>query len=174
MPTFKVGIAALDSVASAVVEAFPGRSADRNVTYETNGFILKSLTDVDDLAVRSVVRLNVRALDRRISDTRDSKDGRATIDTGLGAEPLVALAFGVEAIGGEGKSIGANGTAFVVETARVPFGFVFVALVSAEIDGASGAQASVDGMKKDIVTETSVTGHNIDTERRIEERELTQ
>jgi hypothetical protein len=174
MPTLKVGVAALDSVASAVVEAFPGRSADRDVAYQTDGTIIEALADVDDLAVRSVVRLNVRALIRRIGDIFHSKDGRAAIEAGLSAEPLVALAFGVEAIGGEGKPIGANGTTFVIVAAHGPLGFVIVRLVSAEIDGAPGMQARVDGMEKESVTETSVTSHSIDTEGRIEAWELAQ
>jgi hypothetical protein len=86
----------------------------------------------------------------------------------------VTLAFGVEAIGGESKTIGAYGTTFVVVAAYGPFGFVFVRLVSTEVDGSSGVQASVDGMEKDIVTETSVTGNSIDTEGGIEAWELAQ
>jgi hypothetical protein len=121
-----------------VVETFPGRSANRNVAYETNRLVLEALADVNDLAVRSVVRFDVRALGRRISDTFHSNDRRASIETGLSAEPLVALTFGVKAIGGEGKAIGANRTAFVVVAAHRPQGFGFVGLVSTEIDGAPG------------------------------------
>jgi hypothetical protein len=46
--------------------------------------------------------------------------------------------------------------------------------VSAEINGSTGVQARIDSMKKDIVTETSITGNSIDTQRRIEVGELAQ
>jgi hypothetical protein len=46
--------------------------------------------------------------------------------------------------------------------------------VSAEINSSAGVQARIDSMKKDIVTETSITGNSIDTQRRIEVGELAQ
>ncbi len=165
---------ALDGIASAVVETFPGGSANRNITNEANGFVLEALADVDDVAVWSKVRFDVGALVRRIGDTFSSNDRRITIETGLSAEPLVALAFEVKAIGSEGKAIGANRTTSVIIAAHRPQGFVFVRLVSAEIDGSPGVQARVDSMKKNIVAETSITGNGIDTQGRIETRELAQ
>jgi len=174
MPTLKVGIAPFDGIASAVVETFPGRSANRNVTNEANGFVLEALADVDDVAVWSKVRFDVGALVRRIGDTFNRNDRRITIEASLSAEPLVAVAFGVKAIGSEGKAIGANRTTFVVVAAHRPQGFVFVRLVSAKIDSSAGVQARVDSMKKNIVAETSITGNGIDTQGRIETRELAQ
>ncbi len=103
---FESSVATLDGVASAMVEAFPGGGTDRDVANQADGTILETLADVDDVAEWVMLGFGVGALIGRIGDVFGKNDRRATIEAGLRTDPLVALAFGVEAIGGEGIAIG--------------------------------------------------------------------
>jgi hypothetical protein len=100
-PPLEGGVASLGGISGAVVEAFPGRSAHGDVSYQADGAIpstgsghrFEALAQVDELAVGMVEE---GAVVRRVGSLFDGDDGRSAVATGMEAGPLVTPA--VEAV----------------------------------------------------------------------------
>lgn len=103
-----------------MVDTLPGGCAHRDVAREAYRTVLETLADVDDLAVGLRVGMGVWALQWRVGDILDDDKRVLAVETGLPTELFVALALRVEAIGGEGVAIGADGTPFVVVASHGP------------------------------------------------------
>jgi len=171
-PPFEGSVASFDGIAGAVVDTLPGRSAHRDVPHETSRAVLEALADVDDLAMRVVFMVGVKALVRGIGDAFHRDDGCTSIEAGLAAEPLVTLAVGVEAVGGEGIAMRTHRAAFIVVAAHDPSRFVLVGLVSAQVDDATGVKVVVHHTQNDAVAEASIPSDGIHVEVRVEGGEL--
>jgi hypothetical protein len=78
-----------------------------------------------------------------------------TVKTGLSTEPLVALALGIVAVGGEGVAKGAERTASVVAAASGPKGFIPVRLMGAQVDDAFSPKA-IDSVQDHVVGKASI------------------
>jgi len=133
VPAFEGGIAAFRGIACAVVEAFPGRSADGEVTHQADGAVGEALTDVDNASMRVVGGL-IGALDRWVGDAVEGDLGGCAMQAGVLADPLVAMAGGIEAIGGEGIAKGAHRAALVIVAAERPQAFVLIGDMGTQVD----------------------------------------
>jgi hypothetical protein len=154
------GISSLDGVASAVVEASPGPGAHGDVPHQSDGVILETLADVDDLAI-GVVRVQVGAFFGRVGRAFDVNERGSTVAAGVSAEPFVSSAVEVEAVSLEGVAIGTDRAAFVIVAAYEPVRLVPVGLVSAKVDGPSGVEVSIDDLQDWFIAEACVTGNGI-------------
>ena len=129
-----------------MVETLPGRRADRDVASQTDGTVIKGLSDVNDFAVRMVLVL-VGARVGRVREFIDLDNRVNTLEANLTTEPLVAMPVCVKAIGGERIAVGTDRTSFVVVATKRPLLLVRVAWVSTQVDSAPDAQ-TIGGMQE--------------------------
>jgi hypothetical protein len=155
-----------------VIDTLPGGCAHRDVTHEAHRPVVETLADVDDLAVGVGIGVGERAFEGRIRGVHDEDERVFVVETPLTAEPLVSSALRVEAVGGEGVAVRADGSALVVVAAQRPLRFVVIGGMGPEIGDTAGVQVVVDHVEECLVAEASVTGDGEDVERRVEGREL--
>jgi hypothetical protein len=155
-----------------VIDTLPRGRAHRDVTHQTHRSVFETLADVDDLAIGVRVWGGMGALRRRIGDVLDEDEGLLAVETYLTAEPFVSAALSVEAVGGEGVAVRADGAPLVVVATHGPLRLVVVGGMGAKVDDAAGVEMVVDHAEEHLVTEASVTGDGFDAQRRIEGREL--
>jgi hypothetical protein len=155
-PAFVVGIAALDGIACPMIEVLPLGGAHGQIAEQAQGSIAKGLCQVEDLAM-GAIGLGIGARLGWVVHI-GQLDGRGgCLAAGLGADPLVALAFAVVAVGDEGLAIRTDRAAFVVIASDGPAVFVVVAGVTAEIDEAASMQVAVDRLEEEIVAKGCVS-----------------
>jgi hypothetical protein len=82
------------------------------------------------------------------------------VQAGLATEPLVALALGIVAVGGEGEAKGTDWATFVVIATSRPEGFVPVCLVSTQVDDSFGPEM-IDGAQNHVVAKACVADKGI-------------
>ncbi len=138
VPVLEGSIAGCRSVAGSMVDPFPGAGACGQVAHQTEGAIGETFPQVEDFAIGMSRRL-VGTLVRRLEDSSQGDPGLDAVETSVTTGPLVSLAVGIEAVGGEGITEGTNGTAPVVIAAHWPLGLVLVGGVGPEVDHAFGA-----------------------------------
>lgn len=154
-----------------MVEAFPGRGAERDIAHKTNRAIIETFTDIDDATAR-MCQGQVGTLDGWVVNIFQTNEGRSAAETGVVAEPFVSLTVKVEAVGSEGVTKKAKRTTFGVISADGPECLVLVSFVSAEVDDAPGTEDIVNGTKHDVVAKGGITDHVGDVKTGIEAGEL--
>ena len=159
-PSFEVSVTVLGGIASPVVEAIPSRRTDREVAGQADGTVIEGFCDIEDLAVRMVLTL-VGTRVRGIGDLIELYNWVDTLETGLTAEPLVAMPVRVKAIGREGIAVGTDRTSLVVVAAKGPLLLVRVAGVSTQVDRAPHAQ-TIGRMQEGKEAQARVPGNDID------------
>jgi hypothetical protein len=100
LPVFDGGVTTFDGVTGAMVKSFPGGGTNGQVTDEADGAVGEALADVAD-AAEGLLRGLEGTFGGRIGDVGQADPGWEALETSLSAEPLEALPFFVEAIGGE-------------------------------------------------------------------------
>jgi len=151
-PSFK------GSIASAMIESFPGRAANGEISDQADGAIGETFAQVEDASEMCV---QVRAVRRWIDHFRDLHLRIAPLDTSLLAKPLAALTGAVKAIGNQAVAVVANGTTAIIVAPQHPVFLILVALVTAQVDHPTGMQVLKDGMQKDFKPITSIASHSI-------------
>ena len=106
----------------------------------------------------------MRASGGRVVSVGECDTGSFSSTTGMLADPFVALSGWIEAIGGEGVAVGADGAAHVVIAANRPEGLVLIGGMSAEVDESPSMEVMEDGMQEGVIAEGGISGHSVDVE----------
>jgi hypothetical protein len=146
-PALTGRMTAFHGIAGTMVEALPLWGAHWQVADQAERAIGETLTDIEHPAV-VVGRVGIGALWGWIVHV-GQLDGRgSSLATGLGADPLVAAAAIVIAVGGEEIAVRADRATLVVIATDGPQAFVPIGGMSAEVDQTSCLERAIGGLKR--------------------------
>jgi hypothetical protein len=145
-PGFEGGIATFDGIAGAVIEGFPGGTAEGNVANQAGGTIGEALTDVNNPSMDMLVGL-IGAIWRGIGDLIELNMGLPALETGFVTAPFMALAIPVKAIGSQAVAIVADGSALIVIPAGDPLLLILIGGMAAAVNDPAGLKASIHGVE---------------------------
>jgi hypothetical protein len=111
-----------------MIEGFPGRAANGEISDQADGAVGETFAQVEDA---SMLCVQVGAVWRWISHFWDLHLRIDPLDTSLLAKPLGALAGAVKAVGYQAVAVVANGTTAVIVAPHNPVFLILVALVAA-------------------------------------------
>ena len=144
-PGFEGGIAAFDCIATTMVAGIPGRTANGDISGQTDRPIGKTFSQADD-ATMGMRCILVRAVQRWIGDLREVHPGFGVFQASLLANPFAALTFAVIAIGDQAVAIGTDRSTAVVIAPQDPLVFLFIRLMTAQGDHSPGFQVVINSM----------------------------